>query len=67
MQIPVPVIKTVTTTAPTRPTGPGWTPVLTTLAAQLQTGRIYDRDLPALITAINQLIEKVNRRTRHRH
>lgn len=46
--------------------GPAWLSVLTELARQLDTGRIYDRDLPAVMAAIDALCESANRRLRPR-
>lgn len=39
-----------------------WAPVLTELAAQLDTGAIYDRDLPALTSALNDVLAAFARR-----
>lgn len=40
-----------------------WAPLLKELAKQLDTGAIYDRDLPELTTAIADLLTALHRRT----
>jgi len=44
----------------------GWVELLEVLATRLAQGRIYKRDLPALVPAINRLIEVTDRRIRER-
>lgn len=44
----------------------GWVQLLDVLATRLAQGRIYWRDLPALISAVNRLIEVTERRLRER-
>ena len=46
----------------TVPHGPAWPPVLAQLATQLDTGRVYDRDLPALAQGLQDVIDALNRR-----
>ena len=46
----------------TAPQGPAWPPVLAQLATQLDTGRVYDRDLPALAQGLQDVIDALNRR-----
>jgi hypothetical protein len=45
----------------------GWAPLLAELAAQLDTGRVYDRDLPVLAPQVQLLVEafvRAQRRSR---
>jgi len=58
--IPVPVVEQVEVTV--LPTGPAWAPVLLELAAQIDRGRLYDRDLPALTDALQQVLDALHRR-----
>ena len=44
------------------PQGPAWPPVLAQLATQLDTGRVYDRDLPALAQGLQDVIDALDRR-----
>ena len=44
----------------------GWVQLLEVLTTRLAQGRIYTRDLPALIPAVNRLIEVTERRIRER-
>jgi hypothetical protein len=46
----------------TAPQGPAWPPVLAQLATQLDTGRVYDRDLPALAQGLQDVIDALDRR-----
>ena len=55
---PVTVIEQV----PVSPRGPGWTQALANLVAELDTGRVYDRDLPALGHALQDVIDALERR-----
>jgi len=43
-----------------------WVELLEVLATRLAQGRIYTRDLPALVPAINRLLEVTDRRIRER-
>ena len=45
----------------TVPQGPAWPPVLAQLATQLDAGRVYDRDLPALAQGLQDVIDALNR------
>ena len=47
---------------PAAPTGNAWAPLLTELARQLDTGRIYTRDLNTILPAFNQALQALNRR-----
>lgn len=49
--------------APTLPKGPAWAAAVHELSRQLDTGRIYDRDLPDLATAVADLATALQRRT----
>jgi hypothetical protein len=57
---PVPVVETVE--VPTLPKGAGWVDALHELAHQIGTGKVYDRDLPALASALEVVITALNRR-----
>lgn len=47
---------------PTLPKGPGWAPALHVLARQLDSGRVYDRDLAALAEGITEVLDALSRR-----
>jgi len=47
------------------PAGTGWVPLLTELARQLDTGRIYTRDLGAILPAFDEALQELNRRLPH--
>jgi len=57
MNLPVPV--------PAAPTGNAWAPLLTELARQLDTGRIYTRDLNTILPGFNEALQALNRRLPH--
>lgn len=57
---PVTVVERVE--VPGTPRGAGWIAALHELARQLNTGRIYDRDLPALNDALNEVLDAYARR-----
>ena len=65
LQVPVIVVEYVQ--VPTTPKGPGWVPALHELAAQIDTGKVYDRDLTALADGVDALITALNRRPGLRH
>ena len=46
--------------------GPAWLPLLADLTRHLDSGRVYDRDLTALLAAINAVCESAERRLRQR-
>ncbi len=48
--------------SPAAPTRRDWARLLLELARQLDDGRIYDRDLPALATALNAALVAYTRR-----
>ena len=48
------------------PRGAGWDNVLHELAHQLNTGRVYDRDLPDVTDALTTVTEALARRQKHR-
>ena len=62
IEVQVPVIVVEHVEVPTTPKGPGWVPALHELAAQIDTGKIYDRDLTALAGGVDALITALNRR-----
>ena len=62
---PTPTVLTPPAAAPAAPTGSGWAPLLTELARQLDTGRIYTRDLAAVTPAFQQALQAFNRRRIH--
>jgi len=55
---PVPVVEQV----PVSPHGPAWPSALSDLVIELDKGRIYDRDLPALADALGQVLNALDRR-----
>lgn len=62
--VEVPVVRTVTEridVPPAAPAGKDWGPLLEQLARQLDTGRIYPRDLAAVTTAVNHVVDAINR------
>jgi len=50
---------------PSAPTGSGWAPLLTELAQQLDTGRIYTRDLNTILPTFDEALQALNRRLTH--
>jgi hypothetical protein len=56
----VTVVQEVPVTTP--PRGAGWAAALAQLATALDTGRVYDRDLPALAQALADVAEALDRR-----
>jgi hypothetical protein len=46
----------------TAPQGPAWPALLAQLAKQLDSGRVYDRDLPALVQALADVADALSRR-----
>lgn len=70
VQLPAPTRPTPPTAPPTAavssmPTGSGWAPLLTELARQLDTGRIYTRDLNTIVPVFDQALQALNRRIQH--
>ena len=60
--VEVPVLRTERVQLPpAAPRGADWPPLLADLARQLDAGRIYRRDLPALVDALAEVIAAVNR------
>ena len=64
IEVPVTVIEHVE--VPTTTKGAGWADALNQLAHQVDTGKVYDRDLPALVDAVDALITALTRRPRVR-
>lgn len=62
VEVPVEVVRHVE--VPTHPQGPAWAAALEALTRQLDAGRIYDRDLPALSTALGEVLDAFARRRR---
>jgi hypothetical protein len=63
VEVRVPQVEQVEVTVEVMPRGgPGWLPVLGELVRQVETGRIYDRDLPALGEALQEVINALQRR-----
>jgi len=50
---------------PSAPTGSAWAPLLTELARQLDTGRIYTRDLNTILPGFDEALQALNRRLQH--
>ena len=46
----------------TAPQGPAWPGILAQLATQIDNGRVYDRDLPALAQGLAEVADALNRR-----
>jgi hypothetical protein len=66
--VEVPVIRTERVQLPpATPRGADWAPLLVELTRQLDTGRIYPRDMPALTQTLEQVIAAINRRTHTGH
>ena len=55
----------VVATAAATPTGAAWAPLLTELARQLDTGRIYTRDLNTILPTFDEALQALNRRLQH--
>jgi hypothetical protein len=47
---------------PVTPTRRDWAALLSELARQLEDGRVYDRDLPALAAALRTVLDAYSRR-----
>jgi hypothetical protein len=62
IEVPVPVTAIETVEVPALPKGAGWAGALHELARQIGTGKVYDRDLPALASALEVVITALNRR-----
>lgn len=56
------VERRVEVTTPVTPTRRHWVPLLSELTRQLEDGRVYDRDLVALATALNSVLDACSRR-----
>ena len=60
VEVPVPVVERVE--VPVARSGAAWAPVLLQLARQIDAGRVYDRDLPALGDALGEVLRSLARR-----
>lgn len=63
--VTVPVLEQVEVTV--APKGARWAPALTELAHQIDTGTLYDRDLPALAAALSEVANALARRPGPHH
>lgn len=63
--VTIPVLHQVEVTVP--PKGARWAPALTELAHQIDTGTLYDRDLPALAAALSEVANALGRRPGPHH
>jgi hypothetical protein len=61
-RVEVPVQPLTPSTASIRPRHNEWVHVLSELAAQLDAGAVYDRELPNLTAALNQVLEAFGQR-----
>jgi hypothetical protein len=64
VQLPAPAASS-RPSAPPTPTGSAWSPLLAELARQLDSGRIYTRDLAAITPAFSDALNALNRRLTH--
>lgn len=64
---PPPVTPTPRPTQPAQlpPTRSAWAPLLTELTRQLDTGRIYTRDLNTILPTFDEALQALNRRLQH--
>jgi hypothetical protein len=60
--VEIPAEQPAPSTSALRPRHQQWVEVLDELAAQLDSGAIYDRDLPELTGALNRALEAFGRR-----
>lgn len=60
VEVPVPVVERVEVAV--SPRGAQWPPVLRDLARQLDSGRVYDRDLAELEVALREVLGALSRR-----
>ena len=60
VEVPGAVVERVA--VPTIPSGSAWAPGLLQLARQIDAGRVYDRDLPALGDALGEVLRSLARR-----
>jgi hypothetical protein len=65
VEAPAPTVRAAEAPPPL-PRGSGWDNVLHELARQLDTGRIYDRDLPDVTHALTAVTEALGRRRKYR-
>ena len=62
VEVDKPVTLVETVEIPALPKGAGWAEALVELARQVDVGKVYDRDLPALASALDAVITALNRR-----
>ena len=62
ISVRAPVVVTQHVEVPNVPKGAGWAAALRALAGQLDTGTVYDRDLPTLIEALHEVHAALARR-----
>jgi hypothetical protein len=60
-----PVVREIIREVPRVPRGRQWLGMLAELAAQLDTGRLYARDLPAVAAGLEVVLDAVTRRAGH--
>jgi hypothetical protein len=61
-----PVVREIVREVPRVPRGTQWLGMLAELAAQLDTGRVYERDLPAVAAGLEVVLDALARRAGHR-
>jgi hypothetical protein len=62
VEVERPVVVSERVTVGTKPTGAAWPAVVAELARQIDSGRIYDRDLPALAESLDMVLAALDRR-----
>lgn len=66
VEVEVPVVVTETIEVASLPKGAGWGATLHYLAAQIDAGRVYDRDLAAVGAGLEEVLTALGRRPRWR-
>lgn len=61
VEVAVPVVERVE--VPMTPKGAGWADALQELTRQIDAGKIYDRDLPAIASGVDALVTALARRS----
>jgi hypothetical protein len=62
VEVPVMVVKRVATPGTAVPKGAGWVAALNELTRQVEAGRVYDRDLPAIAASLEALLVALTQR-----